>query len=88
MVSSSWSDPRAAIHLATRRYAIQRATRRGWRSDTMFPAVDMGWLPASGACAVWTNNVDATEARVVLGLVTRPVDITIRDTVQSLLELG
>ena len=58
------------------------------RIHTMFPALDVGRLPASGARAAWTNNVDAAKARVVLGLVTRPVDTTIRDTVQSLLELG
>ena len=43
-----------------------------------------GWIPAS---AKWSNRADAAKARNVLGVTTRDVNETLRDTISSLLEL-
>ena len=44
-----------------------------------------GWIPAS---ATWGNRGDAAKARSLLGVETRGVNETLRDTVSSLVELG
>ena len=44
-----------------------------------------GWIPAA---AEWGNRGDAAKARSLLGVETRGVNETLRDTVSSLVELG